>query len=189
MNGQYGRGDGVGMERRLIVGVGVVCGSLVMFTAAMCCSRPEFQHSLRDVWLRRERVGALGDRRDAGCFRQEPAMTQRRARQQGARELPAALPVVEYTAISTGLLGQEDCGLWHRIADDKKRFRRSRLSHSDQRDERRVLPSRKRSDSNTPRSICFTQKNTKNASRRAFFRRLMLFLHKFWIAISKTFDG
>ena len=91
------------MERRLIVGVGVVCGSLVMFTAAMCCSRPEFQHSLRDVWLRRERVGALGDRRDAGCFRQEPAMTQRRARQQGARELPATLPFFEYTAISTRL--------------------------------------------------------------------------------------
>ena len=52
------------MERGLIVGVGVVCGSCVMFTAAMCCSRPERQHSLRDVGLRRERIGALGDRRD-----------------------------------------------------------------------------------------------------------------------------
>ena len=63
-----------------------------VFTAAMCCSRPERQHSLRDVGLRRERIGALGDRRVAGCFRQEPAMTQRRARQQGARELPATFP-------------------------------------------------------------------------------------------------
>ena len=84
------------MERGLIVGVGIVCGSFVMFTAAMCCSRPGFQHSLRDVGLRRERIGALGDHRDAGCFRQEPAMTQRRARQQGARELPATFPCFEW---------------------------------------------------------------------------------------------
>jgi hypothetical protein len=41
LNGRYDRGDGVGMERELIVGVGVVCGSFVKFTAAMCCSRPE----------------------------------------------------------------------------------------------------------------------------------------------------
>ena len=93
LNGRYDRGDGVGMERELIVGVGVVCGSFVKFTAAMCCSRPERQHSLKDVGLYRERIRALSDRRDAGRFRQEPAMTQRRARQQGARELPATLPL------------------------------------------------------------------------------------------------
>jgi hypothetical protein len=51
------------------------------------------------------------------------------------------LPEIE----ATGLLGQEDCGLWHRIAGDKKRFIRSRVPHSDQRDERRVLLSRKKS--------------------------------------------
>ena len=37
----------------------------------------------------------------------------------------------------TGLLGKEDCGPWHSIAGDKQCFRRFRLSHSDQRDERR----------------------------------------------------
>ena len=98
LSGRYDRGDGVEMERGLIVGVGIVCGSFVMFTAAMCCSRPGFQHSLRDVGLRRERIGALGDRRVAGCFRQEPAMTQRRARQQGARELPVIWVVFPYVS-------------------------------------------------------------------------------------------
>ena len=61
MSGRYDRGDGVEMERGLIVGVGVVCGSCVMFTAAMCCSRPERQHSLPDVGRHRERVGIRGD--------------------------------------------------------------------------------------------------------------------------------
>ena len=58
------------MERRLIVEVGVVCGSLVMFTAAMCCSRPERQAFIEGCWA------ASGEDRGPGrssCRRVLPA--------------------------------------------------------------------------------------------------------------------